>query len=232
MSKKHYMPVFTGDLLRDTMHLTVEQFGAYNFLLYSLWNNGGSLKSDIQYLSRVCRVSKTIFKNRIWPDIADFFTVENGRLSNARLTEELKKTEEKIAKKAKGGRAYSPKKGRKNNKTSGTPVQQSLNDPNQGFGLVTNVTKNQTPTNTFADPPLREAVDELLRHCQTKHAELQVSRLSESLTRCEGSTLFVNGRYAFATFSDTLKFQLRDAGLSLALADQNVIQLKTKAAAS
>src|SRR5690349_2380852 len=34
-----FMPMYTGDMLRDTTHLSNAEFGAYHLLIYHYWDN-------------------------------------------------------------------------------------------------------------------------------------------------------------------------------------------------
>ncbi len=52
-----WMPIYWGDHLRDTMHLTAEGHGAYLLLIAAYWTTGKPLPDDDDHLMTVARLS-------------------------------------------------------------------------------------------------------------------------------------------------------------------------------
>jgi len=90
MSAAPYMQFYVGDYIQKTLHLSTEQHGAYLLLLMALWNGDASLPNDPAKLARITRVSPKRWP-AVWAEIAMFFTVDDGRISQDRLTKERQK---------------------------------------------------------------------------------------------------------------------------------------------
>ncbi len=50
-----WMPVYIGDLLSDTLHLTPAEFGAYHYILYHQWKNGPIPDRQLRAITRLSR---------------------------------------------------------------------------------------------------------------------------------------------------------------------------------
>jgi uncharacterized protein YdaU (DUF1376 family) len=92
--KLPFMKLWVADYLSDTLHLNMEQSGAYLQLLMIMWKEGGALRANPDYLAKVCRMTPERW-GRIAPDILPYFTVieldEGDVLQHRRLSEELAK---------------------------------------------------------------------------------------------------------------------------------------------
>jgi uncharacterized protein YdaU (DUF1376 family) len=97
-----WMPVFIGDYLADTMHLSTEQHGAYLLLLFHLWRRG-SLRDEDAVLAQISGLSESAWKQHR-PVLAEFFRIDGGLWQHARVEKERARvaaTTESKAKKAK-----------------------------------------------------------------------------------------------------------------------------------
>ena len=87
------MPLYVGDYLADTRHLTTEQHGAYLLLIMHYWQHGG-LPTDDAALMQICGIGGRgkIFKWRsICLAIASFF--QQPGWHHKRIDAELQKSE-------------------------------------------------------------------------------------------------------------------------------------------
>jgi uncharacterized protein YdaU (DUF1376 family) len=80
------MPVYIGDYLADTMHLSTEQHGAYLLLLFHLWRRG-TLPDHPGTLAKITGLSPHAWKqNR--PVLAPFFEINDGTWRHGRVDRE------------------------------------------------------------------------------------------------------------------------------------------------
>lgn len=156
-----YMPLYTGDYLRKTRRLNDREHGAYLLIMMALWDEGGSLPYDLEELKQIARVpSKTRnWETTVWPKIAPFFTISEGRISQARVTETLAEVRDKRKSYAergqKGGRANG-KKRKQNNAAPQAELKPSSS--NQTKGLVLSLQERepnlpQEPISQSSDSP-------------------------------------------------------------------------------
>lgn len=117
MSNMHWMPLYIGDYLADTSHLTIEQSGCYLHLLMSQWRVG-YVPDDDTKLAALCRVSRTYFARHIGPAVRPFFISDGERLIQVRLEKERKKSAKMSEKQAENARKMHAKKADINDLTS------------------------------------------------------------------------------------------------------------------
>jgi uncharacterized protein YdaU (DUF1376 family) len=81
-----WMPVFIGDYLADTMHLSTEQHGAYLLLLFHLWRRG-SLRDEDAVLGKISGLGESAWKLHR-PVLAEFFKIHDGLWQHGRVDKE------------------------------------------------------------------------------------------------------------------------------------------------
>ena len=133
MSTRPYMPLFVGDYLADTAHLTAEESGAYMFLIMNYWQRGTRLPDDSARLAMIARVPADRWA-QIEPTLRQFFTIEEGVWKHKRIDKELARSLERSEKAKSAGRASAAAKSERtlNERSTdvGTDVQLSGNYPN------------------------------------------------------------------------------------------------------
>lgn len=107
------LPLWTDAYLGDTTHLTTIEHGAYLLLLIAMWRNKGTLPNDDKLLARYARLQSNQWK-RMKPILMEFFTTEDGQITQGRLTDEYLSVEQHSRKQSNNSKA----RWLKNKKTS------------------------------------------------------------------------------------------------------------------
>jgi uncharacterized protein YdaU (DUF1376 family) len=81
-----WMPVYIGDYLADTMHLSTEQHGAYLLLLFHLWRRG-TLQDDDVVLAQITGLARSAWSTTRLV-LAEFFQIQDGLWHQSRLERE------------------------------------------------------------------------------------------------------------------------------------------------
>lgn len=89
MSRKpSHIPLFPDAYLRDTMHLTTEEHGAYFMLILAAWGNDDcALPNDEKRLAALAKLPLARWR-KIAPTVLEFWTIDKGRISQKRLRKE------------------------------------------------------------------------------------------------------------------------------------------------
>jgi uncharacterized protein YdaU (DUF1376 family) len=114
VSELPYIKLWVADHLAATAHLEPAEMGAYDRLLFIMWQQGGILPNKPELLARYCRMTVKQWE-RVAPHVLSFFVAveleEGGIIYSERLTQELNDAR-KISETR---RAVSKRKPRKNN---------------------------------------------------------------------------------------------------------------------
>lgn len=84
-----WMPLYIGDYIADTMHLTTLQHGAYLLLIMAYWRRGGPIPNDDDYLKGVTRYRGSVPWSYIRSVIDSYFTIDGDSLRHKRIDEEI-----------------------------------------------------------------------------------------------------------------------------------------------
>ena len=97
-----WMPMFWGDYLKATGHLSTEQHGAYLLLIAHYWTTGKPLCDDLNELANITKLSPTKWKNASRA-VRELFLEKDGLLYHKRIEEELLKAKKTHAVRVKKG---------------------------------------------------------------------------------------------------------------------------------
>jgi uncharacterized protein YdaU (DUF1376 family) len=70
--KYPWMPLFWGDFLANTMHLSAQEAGAYLFLIAHAWEHDGTIPGEKVRLARIAHVRQDQW-NKVWCALQNFF---------------------------------------------------------------------------------------------------------------------------------------------------------------
>lgn len=98
-----WMPLYIGDYLADTLHLTAEQHGAYLLLIMAYWRRGGPLPEIPAELCRIARVPPRRW-DAVWAVVRSFFVTADGVVSHPRIERELARSIEGFQRRSDAGR--------------------------------------------------------------------------------------------------------------------------------
>lgn len=112
MSATPYMPLWVGDYLSDTQHLSAAEHGAYMMLIMAYWQRGGPLPDGprLAHIARLTPAEWAISE----PVLREFFTVQNGLWSHKRIDAELEKVRERQLKASTAGKASAKRRSNSN----------------------------------------------------------------------------------------------------------------------
>jgi uncharacterized protein YdaU (DUF1376 family) len=161
-----FMPLYVGDYLSDTAHLTAEEHGAYLLLIMAYWQAGRSLPNDPKRLALIARVP-----NERWTDVErtlqQFFNVTPTEWQHERIEAELERYRDKVEKAKKAGKASARKRKATDVPTDAQrPHQQTPNYPDpSSYPKEKNTISSEpsTPRESCAAPKVD--LDRLVKAC-------------------------------------------------------------------
>lgn len=86
-----YLPLYTGDYLRDTRHLSMAEHGAYLLMLTYCWDQKGPLPLDRHRIQGICNARSKDEQEAVERVLADFFVVMDDGLYNKRMQAEIER---------------------------------------------------------------------------------------------------------------------------------------------
>ncbi len=104
-----FFPMFIGDYMADTGHLTTRQHGAYHLLMYHYWRTRKPLSTDVERLLNICSLSVEEW-NIDGPVLLEFFEKRKDGYFHHRIEEELVKALARRDQKVNAGKASGEKR--------------------------------------------------------------------------------------------------------------------------
>lgn len=137
-----WMPIYIGDYLADTMHLSAEEHGAYLLAIMHYWKSGGAFpKSQLQ---NICRCSDVTLHVTL-----TFFQEKDGFLHHKRIDKELARSLE--ARDKNKNKTANATAARLAKAKAGAEAKAKRNDVTTNVTL--NVTKSQSQSQSQSQSP-------------------------------------------------------------------------------
>lgn len=120
-----FMPLFIGDYLADTMHLTRDQHGGYLLLIMAYWRQGRPLANEDETLAAISK-SSLVEWAKLRPLYAPFFQISEGLWRHKRVDQELEKASKRYVKAVAGAEAKHARKQKPSNEQAQNGAQRLL----------------------------------------------------------------------------------------------------------
>lgn len=163
------MPLYWGDYLRDTMHLSAAEHGAYFMLIGHYWTTGKPLPADDATLIRVSRMTPAEWKHSK-PTIKALFIVQADGWHHKRVDAELERANRIANAKQNAGklggkmsaeaRAEGQAKGKQTGKQNPTPSPSPSPSPRQQQQAPSSLPREPEPAAAARGAPLGEKPQE------------------------------------------------------------------------
>ena len=202
MSQAPAMPLFTDAYLGDTMHLSLEEHGAYLKILMITWrNNGQPLPDDDTKIARMLSVTPAYWRKKLRPALVGFFDLKDGKFRQKKLEKVWSHTVEKIEKNRDNGKRGGRPKSLKDKQTGKAnalpdgfdPLNRTDNRNETHSESIHNQNHNNPPTppsSNHVDTPvlggsLGKDVDEIRTHVW-RLSGLTEDQIATKLTAASG----------------------------------------------
>lgn len=90
----HWMPLYTGDYLKDTQRLSQGEHGAYILLILEYWNTGRPLPLSEKECNCIAKAFSEEERQNVGKILSLFFTKKSTGFHHKRIEKELKKNKE------------------------------------------------------------------------------------------------------------------------------------------
>jgi len=152
------MPLYVGDYLGDTSHLSQGQHGAYLLLLMHYWQKG-SLPADKQSCYRIAQAFGKQSMSNADAVIGEFFSLIGGRYRNARLDAELARVAVSHNKRVRAGqKRWEDAKHKHSSCNADAKDEEGVSDSDSDSGFVVDLKSNDAEKIPIGQPPLNLAI--------------------------------------------------------------------------
>jgi uncharacterized protein YdaU (DUF1376 family) len=147
------MPFYPDAYMGDTLHLSIDEHGAYLLLLMVSWVNGEPLDDDDLKLRRTLKISRSRWL-KLRPVIIDgkLFKSAGGKIIQKKLEKTREKSSKLVKQRSDAGKRSAAVRALKTNKSGSTsvstPVQRSFNDRSNLVATPITITKEDSNSRT------------------------------------------------------------------------------------
>jgi uncharacterized protein YdaU (DUF1376 family) len=154
MKADTWMPLYPGDWLRDTMHLSRDEQGGYFLLTLAYWVRGEALPDDDRFLMNTAKATAKEWKN-LRPVLSAFFDVRDGKWWHKRIEVEMANSRDLSHKRRIAGA---------NGNAKLTQLRTQLRQQPEAQGDTPGVPPSPSPSPSPSQPPA-QAPSQTLSHC-------------------------------------------------------------------
>lgn len=163
------MPFYTGDYLKDTMHLTTQEHGAYLLLILHYWNSQKPLPGDDKKLAAISHLPLDEWLE-CKQTILDFFYLDEDVYKHRRIEKELNLKEERSA----AGKLGNKIRWQNDRKTIAKRSQTaSQNDPNHIHNSQSHTQLQSYSKRKVFKPP---SIEEIKGYCLERKNEIDAEQ--------------------------------------------------------
>lgn len=123
---KAWMPLYGGDYLGDTGHLSQGQHGAYLLLLMHYWQKE-LVPLDLEQCYTIAKARNEQGESNVRAVLSEFFSIDGEKYKHGRSDKELKKAHESFEKLSKAGKIGAKAKKLKHGLSDGKALNEALN---------------------------------------------------------------------------------------------------------
>ena len=145
-----WMPIYIGDYLADTMHLSCLEHGAYLLLIFAYWRSGKPLPDNDRVLAGICKMTSGQWR-AMRPTMSGFFQITDGVWRHKRIDAEISKTLEISEKRSAAGSHGAAKRWKSNETGMASAIPEPLANAQQNDALYSH--SHNSSLRSEVDPP-------------------------------------------------------------------------------